>query len=246
MQHRRAPWLGVAWVLVGVLGCDGGGADCPLGASVACTCPDGTTGSAVCEDEGVVGVCVCATDAGSSGSDASTPDAGGADAGAPDAAAADAGSDAGACADPHLAGFAQNGVGSTDFGMPWTYLGELGLAAGESACQAIGADHVCRYVELLEAETCGELVGAPASLWLQRETSVDVDGATIEPGPGARCNDWTGPIDQIADGEYAEVGSDGSLTFFFDTNPCYTGIISDGCAGPGLSCNETRAIPCCN
>ncbi len=243
-MHDRG-LAGAALVLVLLVGCDDGGASCPAGATVACVCPGGATGTAPCTDDGTVGVCVCATDGGGP-----APDAGGTDAGEMDAghdAGADAGvADGGPCLDPVIAGFASNGLGGTDFGLPWSFEGEVGLAAGERACQAIGADHVCRYVEVLRAEVCGEFATAPASFWLHRETPVDVGGASVEAGPGARCNDWSGPIDHLADGEYVDVASDGTLTYHFDENPCFTGSPGDGCAAPGiLSCNERRAIPCC-
>ncbi len=113
----------------------------------------------------------------------------------------------------------------------WSYSGLEGLQAGNAMCQAIGADHVCNYKEIVKAEAAGELTGKlPSNLtyWLHRTTSVvnttkditcnvdaDCNGGTGAPycdpglkkcawkaGAGGRCNDWTYPTGHISDGEW--------------------------------------------
>lgn len=56
----------------------------------------------------------------------------------------------------------------------WAYNGLEGVPAGNAMCQAIGADHVCEYAEVVKAEAANELAGIPTNLtyWLHRKTSV--------------------------------------------------------------------------
>jgi cysteine-rich repeat protein len=122
-----------------------------------------------------------------------------------------------------------NGISSK-----WSYQGLEGLEAGTAMCQAVGADHVCNYDEVVKAEAAGELTGAlPTTLtyWLHRTTSIvnpvlnkacnndnECQQAGMLPycdpvskmcafkaGAGARCNDWTYPTGHISDGEYFRV-----------------------------------------
>jgi len=121
----------------------------------------------------------------------------------------------------------------------WTYAGLEGLQAGDSMCQAIGADHVCRYHEVVKAEASGELAALPTNLtyWLHRTTSVpnpmlnnkmcssDAECTasntlaycdpvakicSYKPGAGGRCNDWTYPTGHISDGEWFETFKNGN------------------------------------
>jgi len=121
----------------------------------------------------------------------------------------------------------------------WTYAGLEGLQAGDSMCQAIGADHVCRYHEVVKAEANGELAALPTNLtyWLHRTTSVpnpmlnnkmcssDAECTasntlaycdpvskicSYKPGAGGRCNDWTYPTGHISDGEWFETFKNGN------------------------------------
>lgn len=125
-----------------------------------------------------------------------------------------------------------NGVGAK-----WTYNGLEGLQAGTAMCQAIGADHVCNYDEVVKAEAAGELSQLPTNLtyWLHRTTSVidpmnkncnvdsDCNAAGVLPycdpvqkkcafkaGAGARCNDWTYPTGHISDGEWFGIAGQGN------------------------------------
>jgi len=125
--------------------------------------------------------------------------------------------------DPKIMG---NGIASK-----WTYAGLEGLQAGTAMCQAVGADHVCTYQEVVKAEANGELANLPDKpYWLHRTTTVpnvtkniacnadtDCAGGTgapycdpvtkkcgWKPGAGGRCNDWTYPTDHISDGEWFE------------------------------------------
>ena len=133
----------------------------------------------------------------------------------------------------------------------WSYQGQIGTTAGNDMCQAIGADHVCSYAEVLVADGRGELAqtfGETDTFWLHRvNTSVPIDSTSSPPGAGGRCNDWTYPGNATADGEYAEMGAGGVVSYHFDSNTCYTGNALDGCAEVGLPCaGVMRAIACCS
>ncbi len=131
----------------------------------------------------------------------------------------------------------------------WSYQGQLGIIAGDNLCKAIGADHVCTYTEVLEADQRGELAqtfGETDTFWLHRVSSITVDSTVIAAGAGGRCNDWTYPGNQLADGEFGEMGSGGVVGYNFDSNACYTTNAGDGCAEAGIPCGGVlRAIPCC-
>jgi hypothetical protein len=169
----------------------------------------------------------------------------------------------------------------------WSYKGYLGMQAAKALCQDVGADHVCRYDEIVAADAKGELAGIPTNLtyWLHRTTNVpdylqdngkktcntaaDCGGADVcdpitkvcswKPGAGGRCNDWTGPNDLIAAGEWFQRLPDdtgggvakGTLGFHFTKDAVYDAVTPPicqddkevGCAG---SCAKAqRAILCC-
>jgi cysteine-rich repeat protein len=155
----------------------------------------------------------------------------------------------------------------------WSYGGQLGVTAGNDMCLAIGADHVCTYGEVKQADTNGELSALPSTgaftFWLHRvsETVPKISNPNemTAPGPGGRCNDWTYPTNHISDGEYGvydpamTLGNpttarrEGNILFFLDDDTIYTGNPTDnhqcaegspGCAG---SCGgeDPRAILCC-
>jgi cysteine-rich repeat protein len=69
-------------------------------------------------------------------------------------------------------------------GPKWTHKGLEGTKAGNQACQAIGADHVCTFAEIVKAEKNGELAGLPTNrtFWLHRTNAVE-DPAQ----PGKNC-----------------------------------------------------------
>ncbi len=127
--------------------------------------------------------------------------------------------------------------GGKGIGLPWSYKGLLGVQAGKAWCQAVGADHVCSYSELVQADAAGELDKLPKNLsyWLQRSVDVadpaqakscagasDCGGSddcdpkakvcSYKPGVGGNCNSWTNPDDGVADGEWFEV-YDAASTF---------------------------------
>jgi cysteine-rich repeat protein len=164
----------------------------------------------------------------------------------------------------------------------WAHAGKIGIKAGEEMCAKIGGDHVCEWGEVKDALSKSEALllndlktkmPASGSAWIHRVTTVEtVNGKTANPGPGARCNEWTYPTNHIADGEFFKVGTQemGNAVLFedpgktvqlhanFDVKACYTGNQVDDCQGPpgpgtGISgengglCNGAppRAILCC-
>lgn len=133
--------------------------------------------------------------------------------------------------------------------------GNKGVEAGNFACQAIGADHVCEYSEVLEAKKNGELanIANGTTAWLQRTTDVDVNGTMYKAGAGARCNDWQYGTGHLSDGEYITFGAGGEPTFHLDPDSTFGEGHTIG-AAPGvddLPCNgdnqnpPKRAILCC-
>ena len=160
-------------------------------------------------------------------------------------------------------------------GAVWSFGGEKGIQAGIDMCQAIGADHVCTYAEVLAADAAGELAAIPqdTEFWVHRvSTPVAKLGGQAGmslPGAGARCNDWEYPTGHIADGEFGAVGIGlntddnsveiGNLTFFFDNDAQFSGVEADGhqcggvdTVGPGTAgcagnCGGAvpKAIFCC-
>jgi len=156
----------------------------------------------------------------------------------------------------------------------WSYGGEKGIQAGIDMCQAVGADHVCTYAEVLAADAKGELAGIAqgTEFWVHRVTTpvskLGGQAGMSMPGPGARCNDWEYPTNHISDGEFGVVdtglGLDnateiGNLTIFVDNDSAFTGDPADNhqCGGvtsatagtPGCAGNcgnaTPKAILCC-
>jgi len=124
----------------------------------------------------------------------------------------------------------------------WSFSGSLGIAAGDEMCVMIGADHVCRYHEILLAQSKDEFGGsspiADGTYWANRVTqSVDVDGTPSPPGPGARCGDWLAGGATV-EGEWFEA-SNTALTFHFDPDTAIGSIQGIG------GCGEQRGIVCC-
>ncbi len=114
--------------------------------------------------------------------------------------------------------------------LPLSYKGFVGALAAKALCQAIGADHVCSYDEVLKADGKSELKTLPANLsyWLYRTTlvpdyaknngmktcTIDADCplgdscdpaskvCSWQPGKLGRCSEWSDPNDNAADGEW--------------------------------------------
>jgi hypothetical protein len=91
----------------------------------------------------------------------------------------------------------QEGIGLTG---RWARAGEHGLGAGNAMCQEAGADHVCSYEEVVQADANGELAKLPldATYWLSRTTPVPnptLAGTTCnsnaECGAGDVCDEKT-------------------------------------------------------
>ncbi len=177
------------------------------------------------------------------------------------------------------AGYVTNDTNPTMMGSGvssvWAYAGLVGIAAGNEMCAAIGADHVCTYKEVVDADQNGELMGGANALpdgqtfWVHRvtESVPRVNGGGMSPpGAGGRCNEWTYPTGHIAKGEYAKMGNYpndngtnggqviNSVTYYFDDDTVFTGDINDPHVGTGPgeggpcaadSNGPGRAILCC-
>jgi hypothetical protein len=251
------PLLALSFVVFAspfVAGC-GAQPKCVAGIVVECPCGGGVTGTQACQADGTFGACTCAQpDAGPPQGDAGTLDSGVADAGTTDAGTTDAGTtDAGTtdAGTPDAGGPVYSGLiaGATSV---WSALpmaaGQTGLAAGNTACRAQGADHVCDYEELLVAQQRGELSAIPmgTTLWLHRTTTAMVMGQPSAPGPGGRCNDWTYSTNHSADGEYVSFDTAGVPTFHLDADTVFDPVSPGVHTVVGLQCGgETRALACC-
>ena len=127
----------------------------------------------------------------------------------------------------------------------WDFMGMTGFAAGRANCMAtVGADDVCTYAMMQEAEMQGDFAALPpapgTTFWVHRLTATMFNGMMVQPAATSRCADWTYPTNHINDGEYATAGAGGALTYTLDMAPLEFDPV-------GLQCNgESRAIPCCN
>jgi hypothetical protein len=146
--------------------------------------------------------------------------------------------------------------------------GLTSLDAGNAQCKAlgIGADHVCDLTEIQAAVAANEALLATipvgTTAWMERTTTVNVDGLTgapcqagsagcvsSPPGAGGRCNDWQYNTHHIGDGEYYSWDTPGqgptyhydNDTIFDPNNPhVHVHVGSDFTCG-GVS----RSILCC-
>lgn len=126
----------------------------------------------------------------------------------------------------------------------WMNMGVMGFGAGRAMCMAAGADDVCTYSMLVEAEMQGDFVANPpaagTTFWVHRVAATTYNGVMIQPSASSRCLDWTYPTNHISDGEYATFGAGGAVTYTLDPDGMDFAPDQMSCAG------ETRAIPCCN
>jgi hypothetical protein len=125
------------------------------------------------------------------------------------------------------------------FGSNWSYQGDVGLAAGDLACQSIGADHVCDYDDIVFAASRGELSSLTTSdtAWLQRTHPVTIGSSSPkisvlgQPATigttykidlhGSNCVSWAYSTDHLNDGEYVDFSTGANTpTFHLDDNPC--------------------------
>jgi cysteine-rich repeat protein len=141
----------------------------------------------------------------------------------------------------------------------WTDGGDIGIGAGTSLCQQIGADHFCDYEEVLAALALGELDADPnitdvgITAWVHRTTPAMVNGVLSEPGPGGRCNNWTYGTKHLADGEYVtltKVAGAVTADFRLDNDAIYDGTANHSQPATELNCGANaggpmRAILCC-
>lgn len=126
----------------------------------------------------------------------------------------------------------------------WMNMGVMGFGAGRAMCMAAGADDVCTYSMLVEAEMQGDFVANPpaagTTFWVHRVAATTYNGVMIQPSAASRCLDWTYGTNHISDGEYATFGAGGAITYTLDPDPMDFDPNAMQC-GP-----EMRAIPCCN
>ena len=254
----------------------GGGAGCTPGISVGCACPGGVMGSQICAADGSSFLpCECTggtgqPEASGSGSEggAGSGDAADTTAGLPGPAVCgdgveedgecdpgdptfcpeDCGPVAGSSGDPCDA--APTLFGSVPgVGSRWEHMGFVGFAAGDAMCQAMGADHVCDYEEVLDAEMKGELAGfaVGTTAWLHRTTMADTSlGTPSAAGLGGRCVDWTYTTNHLADGEYLEFTA-GGLVYHIDDDTFYDGTATEHAQTDQLQCgNQARSVLCCH
>ncbi len=217
---------------------------CMPGASYACNCPDGGTGTATCGAEGFVGACMCAASTDSATTAPPSTGESGCTTGCGDTGSgADTGSgtsETGAC--PPIYAGRVDGIT-----VPWTFAGQAGLAGGAAACASIGADHLCDYEEVLAADQAGEIDGViNTSAWIHRTTVATVEGVPSAPGPGGRCVDWTDGTGTLADGEWVELTADG-LVYRLDADTFYDGLDASHTDPVALPCIDVaRSVLCCN
>ncbi len=128
----------------------------------------------------------------------------------------------------------------------WTFPGfGDGFTSGTQACINIGAEGVCTYTQLVEAEAQGDFAAVPAgtTFWVHRIVATLFNGVMIQPDTRARCDDWRYPTNDVNDGEYLTIGAGGVGTFTLDADPNPNGSMDPN----GLDCGgQMRAIPCCN
>jgi cysteine-rich repeat protein len=149
----------------------------------------------------------------------------------------------------------------------WSYGGQLGIQAGHDMCAAIGADHVCTYAEMLDAEAANELASVPEGqmIWIHRVSTVipcknaacNMGSGMSVPGPGGRCNEWTYPTNHISDGEFAAKDTNGAepangtkigaLIYYMDDNTTYTANDTDPLNGAcsGINAHGENGTPGC-
>ena len=142
------------------------------------------------------------------------------------------------CDGPGEITFAGSVAGATSIWMDLPGAGGLtGRLAGDEACKnaMVGADHVCDYEEIALAQQKGETNLPDITFWVHRTTSIPGNPLPYQPGPSARCDDWTS--DASADGEYGEIIGD-NVTYHLDDDL--------GSLDPALPCGGvTRSILCC-
>lgn len=222
---------------------------CTPGQAYTCTCVNGAQGAATCSLEGFPGVCMC-TGSTTAPTGETTADPTGTGDDDPGDTTAPCATD---CSDATTASSADSGgcgpvlAGRVDaVTVPWSFSGQLGLAAGELMCDSIDADHVCEYAEVLAADQAGELGALGAfSVWIHRTTVESVEGVPSAPGIGGRCLDWSDSASMLADGEWADIAPSGTV-YHLDADTFYDGLDMSH-TDPMLPCAATmRAVLCCN
>jgi len=224
---------------------------CTPGLVFACNCTDGSPGAATCGFDGVPGLCMCSGTTDPTGGSETSVDP------STTMTTADASDDACTteCGDTTAsAGSSETGPCSTIYAgkvdsvmVPWSFMGPIGLMGGEAMCESIGADHVCDYLEVVDAAQAGELDAlGNITVWIHRTTIEPVDGVPSAPGPGGRCVDWADGTSTLADGEWAELTADG-VVFNLDPDTFYDGLDSSHTDPIAFPCmGISRAILCCH
>jgi len=277
--------------IIAACGSSGGDAtgSCLPNVTQACLCVGGTMGVQACNSDGKsFGMCQCGAASGAGGSTSSSASSSSGNGTGGNGCscnpsselycgAAQCSTDAGADASTGAGGSCSSvvtyagkaigtdfdgGAAALDWGSNWTYGTSLpGLPSGNAACQALGADHVCDYDDLVLAATKGELtpLATTDTAWLYRVNPVTVTatsptievlgtpatvGTTYQVGMGSRCANWTYSTDHLNDGEYVsfEKGVN-KPTYHFDDNPTVIQTTPKDipCGHNGMP----RAVLCC-
>lgn len=125
----------------------------------------------------------------------------------------------------------------------WTWPGqEVGLASGDAACRALGANHVCTDAELSEAKENGDFKDAPAgrTFWYLAKSDPQA----------ADCHGFTYTGNHISDGNFGTVDA-GAYALHaapyvaWDERCLHDPEACPAVVPSGFPCNVTRGIACC-
>jgi hypothetical protein len=126
----------------------------------------------------------------------------------------------------------------------WTMNAVTGFGAGNMMCQALGADGVCTYTQIVDAETQGDFaaanITAGTTAWVHRQVAAQYMGNNVAADSRSRCADWTYATNHENDGEFLTFGAGGAVTFTLDTDAASFPAGEMDCGG------VNRAILCCN
>lgn len=129
----------------------------------------------------------------------------------------------------------------------WMWPGEApGIAAGDAACLALGADHVCEEAELLLAERLGELDLVPqaSTIWALENNAMgdrNCRGLSYETADAARGRS----AHTVPDGDSFRWAFDQMKDAGFDPACLKDHSVCPQYMPSHQGCNAVRYIPCC-